>query len=206
MHLINCEVEIDLKLTKNCVLIEEDDNVTGATFTITSTKLYVPVVTFSINDYIKFLENIRQGFKRTISWNKYKSEIIAKPKNNNLDYLIDPTFRNVYRLFVLSFKNGEDYPSMNYFFKYFIPLVEIKYFNVLVDNKPFFDQPAKNKQEVYEELIEMSRNDDYTTGFYIIKIIINFLALIYQDKQIRVFLNKLITGKFLLLKSSKKLF
>ena len=43
-------------------------------------------------------------------------------------------------------------------------LVEIKDFNVLIDNKPFFDQPVKNKQEAYEKLIEMSRNDDYTTG------------------------------------------
>ena len=43
-------------------------------------------------------------------------------------------------------------------------LVEIKYFNVLIDNKPFFDQPVKSKQEAYEKLIEMSRNNDYTTG------------------------------------------
>ena len=45
-----------------------------------------------------------------------------------------------------------------------MPLVEIKNFNVLIDKKPFFDQPVKNKQEAYEKLIEMSRIDDYTTG------------------------------------------
>ena len=45
-----------------------------------------------------------------------------------------------------------------------MPLVQIKDFNVLIDNKPFFDQPVKKKQEVYQKLIEMSRNDDYTTG------------------------------------------
>ena len=45
-----------------------------------------------------------------------------------------------------------------------MPLIEVKDFNVLIDNKPFFDQPVKNKQEAYEKLIEMSRNDDYTTG------------------------------------------
>ena len=115
LSLINCEIELGLKWAKNCVLIEEDDNITGATFTITSTKLYVPVVTLSINDNIKFLENIKQGFKRRISWNKYRSEIIVQSKNNNLDYLIDLTFRNVNRLFVLSFKNGKDDPSMNSF-------------------------------------------------------------------------------------------
>ena len=99
----------------------------------------------SINDNIKFLENIKQGFKRTIYWNKYRSEITTQPKNNNLDYLIDPTFRNINRLFVLSFKNGNDDPSRDVFDKYYMPLVEIKDFNALIDNKPFFDQPVKNK-------------------------------------------------------------
>ena len=55
---------------------------TGATFQINNAKLYVPVVTLFINDNIKFLENIKQGFKRTIFWNKYRSEI-TQPKNNN---------------------------------------------------------------------------------------------------------------------------
>ena len=73
---------------------------TGAIFQINNAKLYVPVVTLSVNDNSKFLENIKQGFKRTISWNKYRSEITAQPKNNNSDYLIDPTFRNINRLFV----------------------------------------------------------------------------------------------------------
>ena len=53
---------------------------TGATFQINNTKLHAPVVTLSINDNIKFLENIKQGFKRTISWNKYSSEITTQPK------------------------------------------------------------------------------------------------------------------------------
>ena len=73
-----------------------------ATFQINNTKLYVPVVTSSVNDNINFSENVKQGFKRTISWNKYRSEIKIQPKNINLDYLVDPTFRNINRLFVLS--------------------------------------------------------------------------------------------------------
>ena len=60
-----------------------------------NTKLYVQVVTLSINDSIKLLENIKQEFKRAISWNKYRSEITTQTKNNNLDYLSDPTFRNI---------------------------------------------------------------------------------------------------------------
>ena len=56
---------------------------------ITSTILYVPVVTLFINDNIKFSENIKQGFKRTIPWNKYRTEVTAQLKGKNLDYLID---------------------------------------------------------------------------------------------------------------------
>ena len=64
---------------------------------------------------------------------------------------------------VHSFKNGYHDPTMKPFYKHYMPLVEIKDFNVLIDNKPFFDQQVKNKQEAYEKLIEMSRNHDYTT-------------------------------------------
>ena len=118
----------------------------------------------SVNDNIKFLENINQGFKRTISWNKYRSGITTQTKNSNLDYLIDPLFRNINRLFVLSFKNGNDDPTRNSFDEYYMPLAEVKDFNALIDNKPFFNQPIKNKQETYEKLVKMSRNNDYTTG------------------------------------------
>ena len=134
LPLINCEIELDLKWTRNCVLIE-DDNITDVRFTITSTKLYVPVVTLSINDNIEFLENIKQGFKRTISWNKYRSEITQQAKNNNLDYLIDPTIRNINKLFVLSFKNGENDPTMKSLYKYYMPLVEISSFLLLRSSK-----------------------------------------------------------------------
>ena len=111
----------------------------------------------SIIANIKFLENIKQGFKRTTSRNKYRSEIATRPKNNNLDCLINPTLRNTNRLFVLSFKNGNTDPKRNYFDKYYMPLVEIKDLNTLIDNKPLFDQPVKNKQEAYEKLIEMTK-------------------------------------------------
>ena len=97
-------------------------------------------MTLSINDNIKFLENIKQGFKRTISWNKYRSEITTQSKNNNIDYLIDPTFRNINRLFVLSFKNGDDDPTRNSCDIYYMTLVEIEDFNALIDNKTLFRQ------------------------------------------------------------------
>ena len=81
--------------------------------------LYVPVVNLSANDNIKFLENRKEGFKRNISWNNYRSELkTQKKKKKNLDYLIDPTFKDINRLFALSFKNGNDDPATDSFVKY----------------------------------------------------------------------------------------
>ena len=119
---------------------------------ITSTKLYVPVVTLSMNGNITFLENIKQGFKRTVSWNKYRSDITTQTKSNNLDYLIDPTFRNTNRLFVLLFKNGNDDPARDYFDEYYMTLVEIKDFNVLIDNKPLFISQSKSNKKCMNNL------------------------------------------------------
>ena len=139
------------------------NNPTNATFKIKDTKLYVPVVTLSAkNDRTKMiLEQLKTGFKRKVKWNKYRSEMSNQTKNNNLNYLIDPTFTNVNRLFVLSYKNEDDRTS---FSKYCVPSVEIKDFNVLIDGKPFFEIPVKNKEEAYEQIIEMNKNNDYTTG------------------------------------------
>ena len=123
--------------------------------------MYVPVVTLSTEDDNNFLEQLNSGFKRTIKWNKYRSEMTYQSETNNLNYLIDPTFIKVNGLFVLSFENEEGRTS---FSKYYTPKVEIKDFNVLVDGKNFFDVPAKNKEEVYEKIIEISENNDYTTG------------------------------------------
>ena len=182
LPLINCEIELDLTWSKYCVIsqvsktfravdpnadpvaYEVATETTAATFQTNNAKLYVHVVTLSINDNIKCLEKIKQAFKRTISWNKYRSEITTQPKDNNLDLVIGPTFRKINRLFVLSFRNGEDDPTRDFFDCYYISLVEIKDFHALIDNKQFFDQPVKYKQGAYEKLIEMTRNDKYATG------------------------------------------
>ena len=123
--------------------------------------MYVPVVTLSAENDNKLLQQLKTGFKRTIKWNKYRSEMSNQTKNNNLSYQIDPIFTNVNRLFFLSFENESDRTS---FLKYYVPKVEIKDFNVLIDGKQFFEIPVKNKEEVYEQIIEMSKNNDYTTG------------------------------------------
>ena len=117
---------------------------TNAIFKITDTKLYVPVVTLSTEDDNNVLEQLKSGFQRTIKWDKYRSEMTNQTKTKNLNYLIDPTFNIVNRLFVLSFENEED---STYFSKYYTTKVEINDFNVLVDRKSFFDVPLKNKEE-----------------------------------------------------------
>ena len=121
-----------------------------------------------LSNDIKFLENITQGFKRIISWNKYRSEITTRSNHNDLGYLIDPTLRNFNRLFALSFRNGKNDPTRTSFDKYYMLLVEIKNFNPLIHNKLFCVHPTikkKNKkQETYGKLIEIIGNDDYTTG------------------------------------------
>ena len=68
---IYCEIELNLSWKKVCVLIEQNNNITGVNFMIISTKRYASVVTLSINGNVKFLENIRHRFKGTISWNKH---------------------------------------------------------------------------------------------------------------------------------------
>ena len=92
-----------------------------------------------------------------------------QPQNDNLNYLIDPTFINVNRLFVLSFQRitGENNTAKDHrdsFLHYYVPNIRIKDFNVLIDGKSFFDLPVKNEEEAYEKIIDISRNNDYTTG------------------------------------------
>ena len=176
MPLINCEINLILTWSENCILTSKAtrhagpdadpavaaiNNPTSVTFKITDTKLYVPVVTLLTGDNDSFLEELKSQFKRTLKWNKYRSEMTNQTKTNNLNYLINPTFNKVNRLFVLSFENEEDRTS---FSKYYVPKVEIKDFNVLIDGKSFFDVPVKNKEEAYEKIMSISKNNDYTTG------------------------------------------
>ena len=83
------------------------NNPTNAILKITDCKFYVPVVTLSAENDNKLLEQLKTRFKRTIKWNKYRSEMSDQTKNDNLNYLIDLTFTNVNRQFVLSFKNED---------------------------------------------------------------------------------------------------
>ena len=154
--LINCEVELILTWSKNCVLADmtvANNPPTGLEFQITDTKLYVPVVTLSKENNTKLLEQLKTGFKRTIKWNKYRSQMTIQPQNNSLNYLIDTTFKNVNRLFVLSFARTDAGDKRDSFSHYYVPNIRIKDFNVLIDGKSFFDLPGKNEEEIYKKIV-----------------------------------------------------
>ena len=101
-------------------------------FQINSTEFYVPMVTLSINNNTKLLENLKQRFK---------SKITTKSENYNLCYMIDSKFMNINRLLILSFKNYFIDPTRNSYGKYYIPLGEIIHFSGVIDNKSFFMSP-----------------------------------------------------------------
>ena len=122
--LISCEVYLELKRDKNCVITSleqrdigggnRDNAPTGATLAINDCKLYVPAVTLSKDDEIKLLTNLKSGFKREIIWNKYRSQMTTESVNNNINILIDPTFTNVNRLFVLAYQNDNHFLNFVY--------------------------------------------------------------------------------------------
>ena len=81
MPLINCKVELSLKWNENCISSIAG---TAATFTITDTKLYVPVVTLKIEDNANLSKFLSEEFKRSIFWNKYKSVLTNYAANSNI--------------------------------------------------------------------------------------------------------------------------
>ena len=138
-----------------------DNSPTGATLSINDCKLYIPAVTLSTDDEIKLLTNLKSGFKKEIIWNKYRSQMTTEAINNNSNILIDPTFTNVNKLFVLEYQNVDDRQSYD---EFYLPKVMIKDYNVIIDKLAFFDLPIKTEEEAYEKIIDISRNNEYTTG------------------------------------------
>ena len=140
IQLINSGINLILKWYENYVLTSKAtrdadpdtdpavaaiNNPINATFKTADVKWYVPVVTSSTKTDKTLLQQLRTGFKRTIKSNKYSSEMTNQTKTNNLNYLIDPTFTKVNRLFVLSFENKDD---RRFFSKCYVPNVQIKDF------------------------------------------------------------------------------
>ena len=163
MPLINCEVNLILTWSSNCVLIATAIQNQAATFEITDTKLYVPVVTLSTKENTKFFQQLKPGFKRIFNWNKYLSKPELLAQNPNLNHLVEPSFQGVNRLFVLAFENDDDRISDD---ECYLPTVEIKDYNIVINGENFFDQPIKNNKITYDNIrkIATGQGDDYTTG------------------------------------------
>ena len=140
MPLINCEVNLILTWSSTCVIASVILANQAATFAITETKIYIPVVTLSTQENTKFLQQLKSGFKRVINWNKYLSKPELLAQNPNLNHLVEPSFEGVNKLFVLAFENDNDRTSDE---EYYLPTVEIKDYNIVINGENFFDQPIK---------------------------------------------------------------
>ena len=163
MPLINCEVNFILTWSSTFVLIATVNPNQAATFAITDTKLYVPVVTLSTQENTKFFQQLKSGFKRVINRNKYLSKPELLAQNPNLNHLVEPSFQGVNRLFVLAFENDDNRTVGD---RYYLPTVEIKDYNIVINGENFFDQPIKNNKITYDNIrkIATGQGDDYTTG------------------------------------------
>ena len=184
MAFINCEVNLILTWSSTCVLIATNIPNQNATFAITDTELYVPVMTLSTQENTKFLQQLKSGFKRIINWNKYLSKPELLAQNPNLNHLVEPSFQGVNRLFVLAFENDD---GRTFDEKYYLPTVEIKDYNIMINGENFFDQPIKNNKVTYENIrkIAIGQGDDYTTGC-----LLNYLYFFDTYKMIAVDLSK----------------
>ena len=166
MLLIICEINLLLTWSASCVTVSTAVANQNVTFAITDTNLYVPVVTLSQQDNAKLLEQLQSGFKRVINWNKYlpKPELLVQ--NPNLNHLVEPSLQRVNRLFVLAFENHAQRASSK---GYYLPSVEIKNYNVMINGENFFDQPIKDNKVTYENIrkIAIGKRDDYTNGCFL---------------------------------------
>ena len=144
MSLINCKIELSLKWHERCLLTAA----TSATFRITDAKLYVPIVTLSIENNSKLTKLLNEGFKRPIYWNEYKvtpNKAVEIAAANDVKYireLLDSSCQGVKRLFVLAYNNTADNNQVyvDSCKKYFLPRVKIDNYNIEIDGRNFHDQ------------------------------------------------------------------
>ena len=130
----NCEINLILTWSINCVIVSTNVANQNATFEITDKKLYIPVVTLSTQDNSKLLQQLKSGFKRIISWNKYLSKPELFAQNPDLNHLVEPSFQGVNILFVLAFEDDTQRTSAK---GYYLPHVELKDYNIMIRRNLF---------------------------------------------------------------------
>ena len=173
---------------KDCI-ISSADAAAGqvVSFMITDTKLYVPIVTLSTRDNTNLTKQLNEGFKRTICWNQYVSKPFPETSHKKpgiTRLTLDAAFQGVNRLFVLAFEDtrandpaiGANNPAPqnlaanrvigNSYRKYFVPRVNIKSYNSLIDGRNFYDRPINDSIRKYDEIrkIATGKGDNYATG------------------------------------------
>ena len=166
MPLINCKIKLNLTWKKECVL-----STANAVFIIKDTKLYVPVVTLSKEDNKDFIEQQNKGFQRSIYWNEYKTK--EKDENadannaNTVKYInLDLSFQGVNRLFLMAYNRAAGQATRNGQRKYYLPRIDLKKYNVIIDGRNFYDNPIESDIEKYRESkkVMIGKGEDCTTG------------------------------------------
>ena len=159
---MTCKVELTLNWYTNCVTII--GNGTAATFTITDTKLYAPIVNLKTEQNVKLSKLLNKGFKRPVYWNHYKIFLKNYAQNKNIRERLDASFQGVSRLVVLTYQRGNNYVNEEAFNN--LPKIKIEKYNVEIDGINFYDQAINNSVKQYDEVRKIStgQDDDYTTG------------------------------------------
>ena len=177
MPLIICKIHLELNWTKYCLM----STIVDTTFTITNTKLYVPIVILSSKDIVKLVKLLEERFKKPVYWNEYETKIQSRNLgNNNLTrFPLDTSFQGVRRFFVLAFNNtAVNLPSdlvnntnnrvlRDSNRKFFLPRANVTNYNVLIDGRNFYDQPINDLIKQYDDIRKtaIGQGDDYTTRF-----------------------------------------
>ena len=151
MPLINCKIKLYLTLKKECVLSTDAGT---AVFVINDTKLYIPVVTLSKENNKDFIEQQNKGFQRSIYWNEFKTKEKDEDGNANVTKYIslDPSFQGVNRLFLMAYSREANQTTRNGHQKYYLPRINFKKYNVIIDGRNFYDNPIESNSEKYREL------------------------------------------------------
>ena len=133
------------------------------------TKLYVPVVILPKEDNKDFIEQQSKGFQRSIYWNEYKTkEQTENTDANAVKYInLNPYFQVVNRLFLIAYSRGDNnQATRNGQQKYYLPRIDLNKYNVIIDERNFYDNPIESNIEKYRELkkVMIGKGEDYTTG------------------------------------------
>ena len=173
--LINCKVELEFKWAKYYVLyaagnesnFNEDAYADNVIFTMKNTQLYVPVGTLSARDNQKLSKLLSKGFERSVYWNGYKTKSDNKNTANEFRCFLESHFVVVNRLFVLVYTNESNNAKRFNAQKNYFPNNIIINYNMIVDEKNFYDQAIDSRIKRNEESRKLTteKGEDYITTF-----------------------------------------